>query len=118
MTAGVLLGSLNHRNMPRRAARRCPVKARIVGYFDLPPERAEARSLVEGQRRWMIKGASVQPDARDRPRPHQFQRPIHQPAAGAAADQLRRHAEQAQFALTTLAKIELEHAFVPKRNRN
>jgi hypothetical protein len=55
--------SFNNRNMLRSTARRRSVKARIIGDLDLTPERAEARALIERQRRRMIEGAGVHPDA-------------------------------------------------------
>jgi hypothetical protein len=98
--------------MLRSTARRGSVKARVVRDLDLAPERAEARALIERQRRRMIERAGVHPDARDLPRPRQLQRAIHQPAPGAAADQVSGHAEEGEFALTGLAKVQFEQTLV------
>jgi hypothetical protein len=98
--------------MLRDTPRRRSVKARVVRDLDLLPERAEAQALIERHRRRMIERAGMHPDARDLPRPRQLQRAIHQPAPGAAADQLRRHAEEGEFALPGLAKIQFEQALI------
>ncbi len=98
--------------MPRRIPPHCPIKPRIVRNLDLPPERAKPRALVEGHRRRMIQRAGVHPDPRDLPRPRPLQRAVHQPAAGAAADQFGGNAEEGEFALAGPAKIQLQQAFV------
>src|SRR5258707_10729139 len=80
--------SFDYRNMLCNIARRRSVKARVVRDLDLLPERTEAGALIERQRRRMIERAGVHPDARDLPRPSLLQRAIHQPAPGAAANQV------------------------------
>ena len=54
--------SLDDRNMFGNIPRCRSVKTRIVRNLDLPPKRAKARSLIEGQRRWVIESARVQPN--------------------------------------------------------
>src|SRR5882672_9741579 len=109
---GMTANSLDNRHMPRRVTRRGAVEARIVLDLDLPPEGAKAKALIEGDRARMIVGAGVQPDPRDRPRPCKLQRAVHQPAAGAAADQFCSDAEKYDLALSRFAKIQLQQAFV------
>lgn len=54
---------LDNRHMPRRIARCCAIKPRIVRHLDLAAEGAEAGALVEGDGGGMVEGAGVQPDA-------------------------------------------------------
>src|SRR5438067_10226046 len=98
--------------MLRHIARRGAVEARVVGDFDLPPERTKTGALVERQRSRMIEGAGVQPETRDVARPRKLQRAVHQPTAGAAADELCGNAEHADLANCGPAEVELEQAFV------
>ena len=51
--------SLDDRDMLPGMARRRSIKPRIVGHFDLPPERMEAGAPIERDRAWMIEGAGV-----------------------------------------------------------
>src|SRR4051812_16545914 len=98
--------------MPRRIPRRLAVDARIVLDLDLPMKRAKAGAQIERHRAGMIMRAGMQPEPRDRARPRKLQRAIHQPAAGAAADELCTHTEEHDFAVPGLAKVELQQAFV------
>src|SRR5207245_933001 len=100
------------RNMLRGTPRRRSVKARVVSDFDLATERTKTRALIERQRGGMIERAGVHPDTVDRLRPCQFQRAVHQPAPGAAADQFCGHAEEGQLALTDLPKIQFKQSLV------
>src|SRR6266404_2796266 len=100
---GMTANSLDNRHVPRRVARRRSIKPRIVLDLDLPPEGAKAGALIERHCTRMIVSAGVQPDPRDRPRPCKLQRAVHQPAAGAAADQICRDAKEGEFALAGLA---------------
>src|SRR6478735_8463849 len=96
--------------MPRRAARRRSIKPWIVFDLDLPAEGAETATLIERDRARVIVGAGVQPEPRDWTRPGKLQCAVHQPAAGAAADQLFGDAEEDDFAVAGFAKIQLQQA--------
>src|SRR5215218_7412955 len=98
--------------MLRHIARHRSIEPRIVDHLDLPPERTKARALVEGERGGMIEGAGMQPEPRERLRPRDLLRAVHQPAAGAGADEFFGKPERNDLALSGLAKIHLEQAFI------
>src|SRR5882757_10231603 len=96
-----------------RHVARCRAGApRIIRHLDLPPERVESRALVECDRGRMVEGAGVQPDAADLARPGDLERAVHQDASRASADQFCGDAEINQLAVSALAEIEFEQAFV------
>src|SRR5262245_22970475 len=96
--------------MRRRLARQRPVEPRIVEDLDMLAEGAESRSHIEADGGRVVVSASMYPEAPDRARPGARDRAVHEPAAGARADQCGHEAAEGELTDAGLAEIELEEA--------
>src|SRR5262245_6301194 len=78
--------------------------------LDLKGVGAEARVDVEGERRRVIEGTGVHPEALDRLGPREGECGLHQGSAEPLADRIGREPEEGQLALARFAEVELEQA--------
>src|SRR6478752_9690663 len=98
--------------MPHGVARHMPCQPRIIVDLDAALEDREPRALIEFRGALMIERAGVYPEARNRLGPGPFQRPIHQPAAGSAAQHGFVQPEKAELSLSRHAEIKLQQSNV------